>query len=1059
MTHYFTFSDDTSHKFWQIETNDSTFSVTYGRIGTVGQCQQKTFDSADQCQNEANKLIREKTRKGYVEVVDGVAVATSSQSAPKPPKTDDQQAEEVLLNRFDELVRATLTDELLPFLQSVDKRHYVALSKKIKSARSYWCDTVELQPGENALARLHQHENQRWGTRGTMQHRIIVNLSALAILPLSDTKNFDLYWLLTGLEWDKYTLPILQWKRPAGLTEFLLMAIQKERWRVLDYYHLRLLEKEAFISYQPELFALSVAKIATYNYHTNQRNDASAYIDFLTTDASVLTRELPSLFDFPAPVNESVYSFPGTDGTYQQVYIWPQVFARLLAEGKLDRLWFFEKCLSIQTKDWNPNLRQFYRKQMEVASPSSAELLVLQSSVFPLLAAEHPHVVSWTVGLLKTIYTEPDFRTGELLDWATSAMMRDDSKIALKTLLSMLERLLKTQPDQRSAIASLLADVFVVNDLTLQTRAATLLIKYVDPTDADLQTQLGAYTGQMLGNVANDLRVFLTNQETTTFDEAGERVTYQYVPPKSGQRLVPGQEVKVPITWNDFVFLIGQFIASEGPLDTEILMNALILLPTDMPADFREQLNVYEKKLEKTYFNAYAKETFKYYLLHWLSGNEDKTQLNYSLNQLVHSSEFSVAKIQRRRISQLHRKRESTSKLPLLSFPTHAPHWVSPTTLINRLLAYQKTNEPIDSLDLAIAIARMPRESTDEAISLCAELSVNMANLMRYCLGASNEIELPGNKIFDQLLAVFRENNVAEDQHALWAVAARTFGPDTVYPEFTHTSLSNVPNVVKPFVPTYEIKEKWNEWKNYRTKEMERSASWKELQFTLPEAAKSVLTMLYSNDLSYQKGYTHRWHFVNMATVDLGCWYSFIPQQPEALFTVIAQYGILTADGSTSASQSLNLMLQPGFQLRDMSMLVLSGGLVAKKRETGALAAEVLIHHVAEQSLDTDALGKRLGWLLTNGYAPVQRLIDVLNLVKDVSPIHNKALLQTLDALFVPFSAVGTPLKNTAKLLELYLDLLVKLGDSPSQVTAATLTSWQPTSSLRKLCTEILKKA
>ena len=1055
MTHYFTFTDDTSHKFWQIETNDVTFTVAYGRIGTAGQRQQKIFDSVDQCQNEADKLIREKTRKGYVEVVDGVVVATSSRSVTKPPQTDDQQAQEAVLNRFDEIVRNTLTDELLPFLQSVDKRHYVALGKKIKEVKRYWCDYVELTSRDWNK----ENHNSLWGYRGTQEQRTIVNLSALAILPLTDIKTFDIYWLLAGSEWHNHTLPILQWKRPAGLTEFLLTTIQKERWQALDYHRLRQLEKENLISYQPELFASSVTNSATHNRYVGQQNKASAYVDFLTTDSIVLTRELPSLFDFPAPVNESGYSFRASDGTYQQVYIWPQVFGRLLTDGKLGRLWFFEKCLSVQTKDWNPNLRQFYRKQMEAASPSLGELLVLQSSVFPLLAAQHPHVVSWTVGLLKTMYTEPDFRVHELLDWATSVMMRDDCKTALKTLLSMLEQLLKIQPDQQTAITSLLADVFVINDLTLQTKAATLLVKYADPTDADLQNRLAAYTSQMLGNVVNDLLNFLVNEETTTFDEASETVTYQYILPKSVQRLVPGQEVKLPTTWNDFVFLIGQFIASEDPMDTEILMNALILPPVDVPADFREQLNVYEKKLEKTYFNSYVKEAFKYYLLHWLSGNEDKTQLDYSLNQLVNSSKFSLPDIQRKQIRQLHRKRTSKTRLPLLSFPTHVPHWVAPATLVKRLLAYQEANEPVDSLDLAIAIARMPREDTDEAISLCAGLEGDIAQLMYYCLGVSNEILLPDIKIFNRLLAVFRENNVAEDQHALWAVAARTFGPDTVYPEFANTSLSNVPNVVKPFIPAYRIKENWNEWKNYRTKEMERSASWRELQFTLPDTTKSNSMLLYSNDLYYCKGYEHRWCFENMATTDLRFWYSLIPQQPEALFTVIARYGILTANGSASASQSLNLMLQPGFQFRDMSMLVLACGVLAKKRETGALAAEVLIHHVAEQTLDTDALGDRLGWLLANSYAPVQRLIDVLNLVKDVSPVHNKALLQTLDALFVPFSAVGTLPKNTAKLLELYLDLLVKSGDSPSQATVATLTNWQSVSSLKKRCTEILKKA
>jgi hypothetical protein len=129
----------------------------------------------------------------------------------------------------------------------------------------------------------------------------------------------------------------------------------------------------------------------------------------------------------------------------------------------------------VQTKDWNTSLRLFYRKQVEAAAPTVAELLALQTSILPLLAAQHPQVVNWAIGLLKSIYAAPDFRVDELLDWAPSVMMRSDCKTGLKTLLTIFERLQKTQPDYRPKITCLLADVFALNDLSLQTKAASLL--------------------------------------------------------------------------------------------------------------------------------------------------------------------------------------------------------------------------------------------------------------------------------------------------------------------------------------------------------------------------------------------------------------------------------------------------------------------------------------------------------------------------------------------------------------------------------------------------------
>lgn len=64
----FEFKDAKSQKFWEIETEGDAFTVRYGKIGTDGQVQTKTFASADKAAAEAEKMIKSKTKKGYVEV-------------------------------------------------------------------------------------------------------------------------------------------------------------------------------------------------------------------------------------------------------------------------------------------------------------------------------------------------------------------------------------------------------------------------------------------------------------------------------------------------------------------------------------------------------------------------------------------------------------------------------------------------------------------------------------------------------------------------------------------------------------------------------------------------------------------------------------------------------------------------------------------------------------------------------------------------------------------------------------------------------------------------------
>jgi predicted DNA-binding WGR domain protein len=66
MQKHFTCQDGKSDKFWSISTNGGSFTVRYGKTGTDGQEKTKAFGSAELCEKEAEKLVAEKLKKGYV---------------------------------------------------------------------------------------------------------------------------------------------------------------------------------------------------------------------------------------------------------------------------------------------------------------------------------------------------------------------------------------------------------------------------------------------------------------------------------------------------------------------------------------------------------------------------------------------------------------------------------------------------------------------------------------------------------------------------------------------------------------------------------------------------------------------------------------------------------------------------------------------------------------------------------------------------------------------------------------------------------------------------------
>ena len=66
---YLEFIGGASKKFWEISMAGNSFTVRFGRLGTAGQSQTKTFADEAKASREVDKLVAEKVKKGYVERV------------------------------------------------------------------------------------------------------------------------------------------------------------------------------------------------------------------------------------------------------------------------------------------------------------------------------------------------------------------------------------------------------------------------------------------------------------------------------------------------------------------------------------------------------------------------------------------------------------------------------------------------------------------------------------------------------------------------------------------------------------------------------------------------------------------------------------------------------------------------------------------------------------------------------------------------------------------------------------------------------------------------------
>jgi len=56
-----------AEKYWEITQVGKNVTVRFGKIGAAGQLKVKEFATTEEAEAEAAKLIKEKTKKGYIE--------------------------------------------------------------------------------------------------------------------------------------------------------------------------------------------------------------------------------------------------------------------------------------------------------------------------------------------------------------------------------------------------------------------------------------------------------------------------------------------------------------------------------------------------------------------------------------------------------------------------------------------------------------------------------------------------------------------------------------------------------------------------------------------------------------------------------------------------------------------------------------------------------------------------------------------------------------------------------------------------------------------------------
>jgi uncharacterized protein (TIGR02996 family) len=144
----FTYSDAKSHKFWNVEVQGNTLTVTYGRIGSAGQTQTKTFADAARARKEHDKLVKEKLAKGYVE---------TTPSAKPQPANVREALEEALVEGPDDLAAHMAYADYLTE-QGDPRGEYIRVQLALEDEGKAAAGRKKLQQRESELLKRHGRE-------------------------------------------------------------------------------------------------------------------------------------------------------------------------------------------------------------------------------------------------------------------------------------------------------------------------------------------------------------------------------------------------------------------------------------------------------------------------------------------------------------------------------------------------------------------------------------------------------------------------------------------------------------------------------------------------------------------------------------------------------------------------------------------------------------------------------------------------------------------------------------------------------------------------------------
>ncbi|WP_280640593.1 DUF6493 family protein [Hymenobacter volaticus] len=898
------------------------------------------------------------------------------------------------VDTFEHIIRHQNAAELVNFLLELPKTEIVAVRKKAKSLK-------------RELDQFQQLTSGSWGTVGTPEQRMMLQLTALKTYSRREALSPSFQLDQLSKKYTAFFWTVLEHARPDWLGDLFVQASERNPWSRPDYAFLRELENRQLLEYNPRLFAtalpglLHVLATELSDMEPVPVNALEDITQKLQADTVLLTRDLPLIFDFDtnidgvyahvqprmtirkwklaAPMNWHTWS----EAHPPQVVQWTDILLGLVASTHLDRTDLLTRCLLALRRDFRRPLLTWFKNLFVALKPTKTERLTRQSELMELLAHPLPQVVNFALDQLKDLWTEAGFESAPLLLYAEGLMMRQDLKIALRTLLGTFEKLLKREPALAPTLAQLTSSALANADAAVQERAAKLLAKILGAKKplltatkvTEITDSIGLYADLLAAAPRNLLAPFLPAPAPAASAD-GSATTYAPQP-----EFMPDISTATAIApvrdWHDLLFLTAQVLQYDNPTAWERWLDGLLRLRHQFPENYRLQLRPYLQQAlpwvlkNKTEEEVTAtllrydfstngngqRELTQALLISWATGFARQAIPQVSITDHQYSSPDPLLRVEQQRLSAVENQLRTVAKpLPQISTPSHAPYWVAPTVLVQKLLSYQAANQTPDSADLTLALARTAfRAEADAAVArqqLPQLQHAGLRELLQWFLASASEAApLPPLATNKSLVKVFTERlsrlipfrpssapiPLLEALPWLWAVAARTRHPYAPLEELR--PLADYPGLAAPWQPGWGFKQKSHTyWQTWNTERPQVTQLWQELCVpTLHEGEMPPSPLLLYSLHAQLKRKEH--YNIWALEPDLPFLLTMLPNNPDPLYWHVLRTACRTdgQEGRAIMQQVLNSLLGAGLCFNETTSALLAIGLTHQAPFAGRL--------------------------------------------------------------------------------------------------------------------------